>query len=73
MPRSLRVGARLAELGACRDARIELQKIQALFIALGMHSADEHAARVDTHHLARRKVSNGNERLAHQILGLVVA
>ena len=37
-----------------------------------VHGADEHAAGGDAHHLAGRQVDDGDGRLAHQLLGLVV-
>ena len=37
-----------------------------------MHGGKQHTAGLDTHHLARRKVDDRNERLADELFGLVV-
>ena len=37
-----------------------------------MDGRKQHAARIDTHHLARRQVRDSYERLAHQVFGFIV-
>ena len=61
--------ATLAELGARGDAVVEHKEVQALLgivaLALLVDGADEHAAGIDAHHLARREVHDGDAGLAH--------
>ena len=48
------------------------QQIQALLAILFMDGRKQHAARIDTHHLARRQVRDSHERLVHQVFGFIV-
>lgn len=45
--------------------------VEFLHAQLVVHSADDHAAGVDSHHLAGRQVGNGDQGLAHQLLRLI--
>ena len=42
------------------------------FLAALVDRGEEHAAGVDAHHGTRRQVGDGDQRLAHQLLGLVI-
>ena len=44
----------LVELRASRNRAVKLQQIQALFAIFFVDGGKQHAARIDTHHLARR-------------------
>ena len=62
----------LAQLGAGGNAIAHHEEVEALLAVLLVEGGDEHAAGVDTHHLARGQVGDCDERLAHQLLGLVI-
>ena len=62
----------LVQLGAGRDPVIHHQQVQALMAVLLMYGGDQHSLRGDAHHLAGRQVDNGDGRLAHQLLGLII-
>ena len=51
----------LIQLSASRNVRIYLQEVQLLSTLLAMDSAEQHAAGLNAHHLARRQVDNGNQ------------
>ena len=58
----------LHEAGTGGDLIVEHDEVQ-LVAALG---GQQHAAGLLPHHLARRQVRHGDERLAEQLLGLII-
>ncbi len=48
------------QLCAGGDMRIDLQQVELFFLAFLMNGADQHAAGIDAHHLARRQVEDGD-------------
>ena len=61
-----------SQLGAGGDAVVENEDVQALLARFLVDGADDHTARVDAHHLARRQVRDGHQRATDQILRFVV-
>ena len=64
----MQFSASSAELCAGRDAVAQHEKIQLLVLFCGQ----QHAIGLLTHHLARRQVGDGDDRLADQLLRLVI-
>ena len=62
----------LVQLGAGGNAIAHHEEVETFLAVLLVNGGDEHAARVDAHHLARGQVGDRDERLVHQILGLVI-
>ncbi len=62
----------LVELRACGYRIVDHEQVQAFFALHLMDRREQHAARVDAHHRARRQVHDGDERLADELFGFVV-
>ena len=58
----------LAQFSASRNAVVQHEQVE-LFVLFG---GEQHAVGLLTHHLARRQVGNGDDRLADQLLRLVI-
>ena len=53
--------------------RINHQKMKLLLFAFLMNGGDEHTARIDTHHLARRQIRDGDAGLADELFRLIIS
>ena len=65
-------GGALVQLGAGRNMIVHHQKMQSFLSLFVMYGADQHAAGINSHHLARRQVDNGNRSLSYQIFRLII-
>ena len=61
----------LIELRACRDVRIDHQKIELFFALFLMNGTQQHAVGLHAHHGSRREVHDGDQRLSDELLRLI--
>ena len=57
---------------AGRDVRIHHQKMEFLLLAFLVNGADQHAAGLDSHHLPRGQIHDGDAGLPEQLLRLII-
>jgi len=70
----------LIHLRACRDGRINHQKMEFFLhgtaigaVAFLVNGTDQHAAGIDAHHGSRRKVGDRDAGLSNQLFRLIVS
>ena len=69
---SLMWGSRLVHLRSRRDVVIDHQEVEHLLAVVLVQRGDQHAAGRDAHHLAWRQVGDRHQRLADEVLRVVV-
>ena len=62
---------RFIQLCACRNVRVELQKMQLFFAVLPMDRRKQHAAGFDAHHGTRGKVHDRHTGLSDELFRFI--